>query len=439
MDKHSRWLSKELDRWSANGLVTPDQAARIRALYPPPEAGAPWGMIAFSGIGAVVLGLGVILLLAYNWDAIPSLLRLVLVLLATGAAHTAGLVLRERNDWRATLGEVMSLLGTMFFGAGIWLVAQIYHIEEHYPNGYLYWGIGALLMAWALRSTPQGLLAVVTLCFWGGSEVIDFGFNADVASLLIAFGVGSLAWRNRSALLTSFVVLGLYLMITIHAGHWGGASTGYLAAFALSALLLGLGRLWQERDDFENVARVMAFLGTVGFVVCAYIFTFEDAADDLLRHPREMEEGAALAFCYRWVLFVFGAMVWAWLLRLRLAGDRARVALEDWLCPATLLLVQVLSVIGGREYSFLAAVVFNLAVFALASMWMVRGCRDGGVGRTVTGSLVLAALVFARFFDLFDSLALRGLVFVVLGGVLFAEGFYYRKLRREAREPGVVR
>ena len=45
-------------------------------------------------------------------------------------------------------------------------------------------------------------------------------------------------------------------------------------------------------------------------------------------------------------------------------------------------------------------------------------------------AVLFAALVFARYFDLFHSLAWRGVAFLVLGGVLFAEGFYYRKLRQ---------
>jgi uncharacterized membrane protein len=71
----------------------------------------------------------------------------------------------------------------------------------------------------------------------------------------------------------------------------------------------------------------------------------------------------------------------------------------------------------------------------MASMWMVRGCRTGQLRAVVLGSLFFAALVFARYFDLFESLALRGLVFLVVGGVLFAEGFFYRRLRQadEAR------
>ncbi len=49
----------------------------------------------------------------------------------------------------------------MFYGAGIWLVAQIYNIDEHYPNGFLFWALGALAMAWAMpfdRQRPAGRL-----------------------------------------------------------------------------------------------------------------------------------------------------------------------------------------------------------------------------------------------------------------------------------------
>ena len=53
------------------------------------------------------------------------------------------------------------MLGTLFFGAGIWLVAQIYHIDEHFPNGFLIWGLGALALAWRIgeRNTADFLVA----------------------------------------------------------------------------------------------------------------------------------------------------------------------------------------------------------------------------------------------------------------------------------------
>ena len=52
------------------------------------------------------------------------------------------------------------------------------------------------------------------------------------------------------------------------------------------------------------------------------------------------------------------------------------------------------------------------------------------------GSLLLSLVVAARYFDLFQSLALRGVVFVGFGLILFAEGFFYRRARRSTEEGG---
>jgi hypothetical protein len=46
---------------------------------------------------------------------------------------------------------------------------------------------------------------------------------------------------------------------------------------------------------------------------------------------------------------------------------------------------------------------------------------------------MLAALVVARFLDLFDSLLMRSLVFLVLGAGLFYIGHLYAKQKQEQR------
>ena len=73
----------------------------------------------------------------------------------------------------------------MLFGAGIWLVAQIYHIDEHYPNGILIWSLGALALAWSLPSLAQGFLAVLLVSLWAGVEIFDFRWTADWAPVLV--------------------------------------------------------------------------------------------------------------------------------------------------------------------------------------------------------------------------------------------------------------
>ena len=55
-----------------------------------------------------------------------------------------------------------------------------------------------------------------------------------------------------------------------------------------------------------------------------------------------------------------------------------------------------------------AIAVFNLVFLAHAAMLMAKGCMNAVLGQTIIGSLLLIALVIARFTDLFNSLAVRG-------------------------------
>jgi uncharacterized membrane protein len=134
MKKHIKWLLGEIDLWVNEGIIEPLQAAALKDRYPAPAESVAWGRIIFFSIGAILFGLGVILLFAYNWQRMHKFVKLGVILAALIGAHGAGYWLRRPASRYQTAGEGLHLLGTMLFGAGIWLVAQIYHIEEHYPN-----------------------------------------------------------------------------------------------------------------------------------------------------------------------------------------------------------------------------------------------------------------------------------------------------------------
>ncbi|HTO03076.1 MAG TPA: DUF2157 domain-containing protein, partial [Opitutus sp.] len=430
MSNSMRWLFTEIERWTNDKIISPDQAAQLRALYPASAPGRSWGLILFSGLGAVVIGLGVILLLAYNWAEIPKFGKLALIFGSVVAAHSVGLWLRWKRSPNQELGEALSVLGTMSFGAGIWLVAQVYHINEHFPNGFLFWGLGALVLAWALVSVPQAILAIITLTIWSCSELFQFDSPTDWALPTILIGLAPLAWRKRSAVLAAVLLAAAYFILASHAGYWNGSGGAFTTAFSLSALLIATARLSGGDPSATRLVRVLAFFGWSGFIVCAYLLSFEDTVGGLLKWTsRQDSASAALVFVYRWPVFVLAVAAWSALLFRKVRAEDRRVALEEWLCPIALLYCQGLAVAGFYGDSVFVALVFNLVCLGIAVMWMVRGCREGRLRMTVRGSLFLSALVFARYFDLFDSLALRGVVFLLLGGVLFAEGFFYRRLR----------
>jgi uncharacterized membrane protein len=433
MTPPASWLSAEIERWTDQQIITPEQAARLRALYPAAPVGRSWALAVFFSLGAVVVGLGVILLFAYNWDALPKAAKLTLVFSAVLGAHSAGLWLRVQPGWRATLGEGLLLFGTMAFGSGIWLIAQIYHINEHFPNGFLFWGLGALALAWALPSLPQALLATVVLTVWGGAEFFAFDRPVVAAVALLLGGVGPLAWRYRSGLLTATLVSAVHFQLLSYGAFWGEGGGVLLTLLSLSVLLLGLHHLTAAVRDGGRVAATLNFFGTLGFVIALFVLSFPTAVEGALQVRTETWHSPWAWPVLRWSFL--GLALIAWASAARLPRDRpSSLRLEHALFPTTLVLVHLLSTTRLDEFALPVAVLFNLTLLGLGAAWIIGGCREGHARRVIVGSILLAVVLFARYFDLFDSLASRGFAFLLFGALLFAQGFYYRRCRERTAD-----
>jgi uncharacterized membrane protein len=433
MSDHRSWLRGEISRWTEEGIVTPEQAGRIRARYAEPVGAVPWGLLVFATAGAIVIGLGVILLFAYNWDDIPKAGKLALIFAAIIAAHAGAWRCLKREGWQPQLGEALAALGTMFYGAGIWLVAQVYNIDEHYPNGFLLWALGALAMAWALGSTANGLMAVILLAIWGGSESFGFHQPEYASVVLIAAGLVSLAWRKRSALLLAAALAAIQFLVAVNVGIWGTGAHAFTASLALGVLLVAAARLTEaDRPGFPHANGVLAFFGYGAFLFCAYLLSFESAAAHLLDWSRLPGPGYVTAHVFGWTLFTAGLAGWALLARRALWRRELAIPVEEWLLPIAMVYCFGLAAIGAQGLELFVSGSFNLILLGLAVMWMWRGCQQSRLRPTVLGSLLLGAVVFARYFDLFQDLASRGLAFIALGVIFVVEAMYYRKVQRSA-------
>jgi len=432
VNKNTRWLLAEIERWTSEQIISPEQAAKLRSRYAEPASAVPWGLLVFATAGAVVIGLGVILLFAYNWDEIPKAGKLALIFGATIAAHVSGSRLLARDGWQPKLGEALVALGTMFYGAGIWLVAQLYNIDEHYPNGFLFWALGALAMAWVIQSTANGLMAVVLLTIWGSCEIFDFREPNYWAILLVTAGLVPLAWRQRSAILLAAALAAIEWLLATSIGYWGATAHAFTASLALGVLLVALAQLTESNGkNFAGSSGVMIFFGYATFIVCAYLLSFHEAADDLLDWSRRLGPRAVVASVFGWSVFAAGLAAWALLAYRALLRRELKINPEEWLLPIALIYCFGLAATGARGWELFVSWSFNLVLLGFAVMWMWRGCQESRLRPTVLGSLLLGAVVLARYFDLFQSLASRGVAFIVLGVIFVGEAMYYRKVRRE--------
>lgn len=426
------WLREQLKGWVREGLITTEQEVAIGARYPI-AAATSWGTVIFSSIGAVIAGLGVILLFAYNWAAIPKFGKLALILGTLAATHAVGLALFVRHPRTRALGDGVCLLGSMLFGAGIWLVAQIYHIDEHFPSGFVIWGGGALLMALAMPSIPQAILAAVLLVVWGGTERLGFDTPVILAPLILVTLLAPLAYAQRSRLLAAIVIPAFVLTFAFaqppSAHHpWLLLST----LLSLGALLIAKAFLVRRHGHFPGAAPVVAFYGwtiTLGTMV---LMSFPRLTHEFFAWERSDLSGPLLAY---WILPLVACLAaWAGVAYERQSGKAEKqpgdLGFALFLIPLTVVLALCDQIYLHHLGGWAVAGPFNLVLVGLAGTMMAAGCRDGRLAPTLVGSILLVAVVIARYFDLFENLFIRGLLFFVMGAVIFAEGALYTRNRK---------
>src|SRR5262249_40204570 len=123
-----RQLVNEIGRWQAEKLIAPELAASLIARYPEPVTKNRLITI-LSMLGAILIGLGALLFIGSNWDHLGKIVKVGLIVTFILVAHVLGWQYRFEPGNRPRLGSAMFLLGSIFFGSGIWLISQIFNMD----------------------------------------------------------------------------------------------------------------------------------------------------------------------------------------------------------------------------------------------------------------------------------------------------------------------
>lgn len=84
--------------------------------------------------------------------------------------HVAGVMVADRFP---TLATALHGVGTIVLGGAIFLSAQIFNLQEHWPGGVLLWAIGACMGMALLRDWVQTALVAILIPAWLASEWIE--------------------------------------------------------------------------------------------------------------------------------------------------------------------------------------------------------------------------------------------------------------------------
>jgi uncharacterized membrane protein len=264
MSRYAKRLDRDLVRWREAGWIAADGEAAIRRDVAGHSSKLELAS-ALGILGAVLIGFGAMSFVAAHWNEMPRLFRLALIFGGLFGAYGIAGVLFERKH--PTFAHAAILAGVALFGAGIMLIAQMFHIEGHAPDAVLTWALGALAAGVILQSNPALALSMLLICLWSGWETSDSG-EVHWAFLLgwgaVTAAIASQRWVGGLHLAAVAMALWLvslgYLLFDGH-GHGVVVGLGLLIAAAGVAAPLADERLDSWSTPAIAYGMIIAFAG----------------------------------------------------------------------------------------------------------------------------------------------------------------------------------
>lgn len=366
-------LARKLDAWTAAGLIDAGAAERILSYEGANDR--PYALWAILGLGLFALALGIMLIVAANWDQIAQWLKLAVHMALTFAAAAAVWVAAAPR--RAWLREgALFVLGALVL-AGIALHSQTYQLTGPIWQALLFW-----------------LVVMTPLLFYAGrTRLIGYAWSLILLWMLVDLVLGTEARRGVWLLLHGLAVAGpAFLILVSLLPRPGGRVAAALREVGIAALL-GAASLahfaWAESISRSDAAAML-----VRFV------------------PAAIVAAAAMWAGWRWrcipqallpTLLVFPTLA---------AALALAVPHPDGIVPR---------LVGALVFGGMWALVARTAA---ASGWrMLFGIAIAAIG----------IRIFIIYFELFGTLATTGAGLIAGGLLVIALALGWRRVFRLAR------
>ncbi|AOS97701.1 hypothetical protein AUP74_02293 [Microbulbifer aggregans] len=422
-------LAREAAEWVEEGLISESQAEGICRRYGTDYQAVnsrTQGYAVLVGLAYLFLGLALITLLGANWDAIPRGVRMGGLVLLTVATHTLA-VYRYACGERGT-GVGLMLLGNLFYGASIILIAQIYHLGEHMPDGVFWWALGCLPFALVTCNPWLALQANLLALIWFFLEV----FNGYLPGLFPLFFLISayVLWRGpQSALLLLVAVASVGLWVEYGLSWlWGDGSGGLLfdvrgenvvVAAGLFLLLFALSHWLSQRPESKprDYAALLSIWSLRFALVFMLVMSFASPWRALLDYDWPHQLGM-------WLMLIVLGAAGLWLAR------KAQRLPSVALLFATLIVVILAVIVDGQpEHAVGFQLIANFALLGTGIWLIVRGINSGISHYFFLGVTAILATAFLRYIDLIGDYLGGAALFTLFALLLLLAARFWKRVR----------
>src|SRR3954471_13452687 len=155
-----RWLLAELPELVTGGVLSQETADALRQHYSSEVSEPPrrFGFVLSAILGSLLVGAGIVLLVAHNWDFLSRPIRCAIAFTPLVLSQALAVFVLLRRNGSAAWREAAAILNVAAIGTAIALVSQTYQIQGDFARFILVWMILALPVVY-LFGTGIGLSA----------------------------------------------------------------------------------------------------------------------------------------------------------------------------------------------------------------------------------------------------------------------------------------
>lgn len=270
-EKELEFLRNELNYLAESEVITAEKAEEIQSLYEAREKPSFTRTLLY--VGSILIGAGILSFIASNWAEIAKPVKFLLIVGIFIACNFTGFRL-ERNYQKTS--KSFYYLGVLVFGAGIFLVEQMFHIGGSTQDAFLWWGIGIMPLAWVLRDKWILLAAVFFFLFhlmdapYLQGKVIPIWMILIIAA--IYFLNGKIGFSKGIALVNGVLQLAfLATVISFFITRMGAFDEPYI--FGIIYLAIGIALVLNK----GKIHDIYVYLGYITHGGAALLLSFKDS------------------------------------------------------------------------------------------------------------------------------------------------------------------
>ncbi|AXT56585.1 DUF2157 domain-containing protein [Aquimarina sp. AD1] len=419
-------FNKELKELVSDQVISSEIADKISQYYGQKEGTKPNKLFTIFGIfGALLIGAGIILMLAHNWDDFSRLTKTILafVPLVIGQSIVGFSILKNKSrTWKEASGTFL------FFavGASISLVSQIYNISGDLGSFLKTWTILCLPLIYLLRSHAVTLLVILSGTYYVAEVGIWNYRNYSVPWWYFIFMLGIIPhyWRqiknNISSNTTTIFNWIIPLSVTIGLGAFirGNEELGFVMYVTLFGVFYNIGRL-SIFKELRTLRNGFLIIGSLGTIILLMIFTFKWTWKEMYDTTMyQAQEFYVSLFLVGIAISTLGYIV-----------VKKGVRSINLFQISFLIFWGLFFLLSGAEV--IPMILTNILVFALGITAIKIGTDKFNFGILNYGLLIVSILIICRFFDTDMSFIIKGLLFVIVGAGFFLTNYMMLKKQQK--------